>query len=160
MILIYSFYFNYLKKIDITLLIILIIMSSTITEVVGGRIRSDESMFICKYVHSNGRKRYDICFALANNNNLIFTWNDEVENELEFLIDKFKQNGSIITLTDNKYVLYGPRICSMTPIYIEIYSWETDPRTINILHQDVQSNYTNLSPRNVLETHLGFYPIR
>ena len=75
-------------------------MSSTITEVVGGLIRSDESMFICKYIHSNGRKRYDICFALANNNNLIFTWNDEVENELEFLIDKFKQNGSIITLTD------------------------------------------------------------
>lgn len=136
-------------------------MSSTITEVVGGRIRSDESMFICKYVHSNGRKRYDICFAFANNNNLIFTWNDEVDNELEFLIDIFKRNGSIISLIDNKYVLYGPKVRRrMTPDYIEIYSWETDPRTINILHQDVKSNYTNLSPSDIIETNLGFYPIR
>jgi hypothetical protein len=128
-------------------------------EIVGGRIRTTEAIFIYKFIHPNGRKRYDIYFALTDNSSL-FTWNDEVENEMEYIIDAFKKAGSVISFIDNKYVLFGPIVETMSPFYIEICCWDTNQQTINLPNEDYKSNYTNKTPRDVLLSQLGFYPIR
>lgn len=133
------------------------------TEIVGGLMSgSGCGMFIYRYIHTDGSKRYDVSFEYDHEIKT-YTWTDEIENIIEPLIDLFKYNGSRLYYESGEWILEGPKISDIgnNRTNLNVYTiciWNKNPFTDNLPNEDSWSSYTNYTLREVIIDNLYYYP--